>query len=92
LAVFFAAAFCKRHRFFVAAMIFAIPSLLIRRFGFDGCGVAGAAGSDSPRIFAHLAFCAIAILRLEAALNFFRFRPGASDVAAVSVVPVAGSQ
>jgi hypothetical protein len=31
--------------------------------------VAGAGGSDSPWSFAHLAFCAIAIFRLEAALN-----------------------
>jgi hypothetical protein len=83
----FAAAFCKRHRFFVAAMILAIPSLLIRRFGLGAFGTAGADGSDSPLILAHLAFCAIAIFRLEAALNFLRFLVGASGVVAVSAGP-----
>src|SRR5208337_1474769 len=76
----FAAAFCNRHRFLVAAMILAIPSLLIRRFAFGA--LAGADGSDSPRIFAHLAFCAIAIFRLEAAENLLRLRVGAFSVVA----------
>src|ERR1035438_9695244 len=61
---FAASARFSAHRFFVAAMILAIPSLLKRRFGFGA--LAGADGSDSPRILAHLAFCAIAIFRLEA--------------------------
>jgi len=51
------------------ATIAALPALLSFRLGFLDFGVAGAGGSDSPRIFAHLAFCAIAIFRLEAALN-----------------------
>src|ERR1022692_3494456 len=37
----FAAALCNRQRFFVAAMILAIPSLLIRRLVFGAFGVAG---------------------------------------------------
>jgi hypothetical protein len=37
---------------------------------------AGAAGSDSPLILAHLAFCARAIFRRTAALNFLRFPVG----------------
>ena len=36
-----AAALCNRQRFFVAAMILAIPSLLIRRLVFGAFGVAG---------------------------------------------------
>jgi hypothetical protein len=48
LAVFLAAAFCccalaaltAAHRFFVAATILAKPSLLIRRLGFEGSGLA----------------------------------------------------
>src|ERR1017187_6654452 len=78
----FAAAFCKRHRFFVAATILAMLSLLIRRFGF--VALAGAGGSDLPLILAHLAFCAIAIFRLEAALNLLRFLvPGAIRLATI---------
>ena len=65
----FAAAFFAAQRFFSAATIAALPALLSCRFGFAGLGVAGAGGSDSPWSFAHLAFCAIAIFRLEAALN-----------------------
>src|ERR1017187_3896815 len=48
---FAASARFSAHRFFVAAMILAIPSLLKRRFGFGA--LAGADGSDSPRILAH---------------------------------------
>jgi len=83
-AIFFAAAFFSRHRFFKAATIAALPALLSLRFG---SGVAGAGGSDSPLILAHLAFCAIAILRRDAAENFFRFLTGASGVAAFSAGP-----
>src|ERR1035438_3594629 len=83
---FAASARFSAHRFFVAAMILAIPSLLKRRFGFGA--LAGADGSDSPRILAHLAFCAIAIFRLEAALNLLRFLVGASGaVAAAAEAP-----
>jgi len=128
------AALTAAHRFFVAAMILAIPSLLILRFAFGACagagtvfftaapvafaalaalaffrfatstafaaaesfrfafggGVgAGAGGSDSPFIFAHLAFCARAIFRRAAAENFLRF-PGLASgvVVAVSEEPV----
>ena len=82
---FAASAFCNRHRFFVAAIIRFIPSSLIRRFGFDGSGVAGADGLDSPLIFAHLALCEIAIFRRTAALNFLPLLVGAPDVAVVVV-------
>jgi len=64
------------HRAFVAAMIRARPALLIRRFRCEGCG-AGAC-SDPLFIFCHLAFCASAIFRLEAAENFFRLSGPAS--------------
>lgn len=81
----FAAAFCKRQRFFVAAMILFIPSSLIRRFGFVGSGVVD--GSDSPRIFAHRRFCDWAIFRLTAAENFLRLRVGAPVAAAAWAGP-----
>jgi hypothetical protein len=45
-----ASAFFAAHRFFKAATIAALPALLSLRFGFN---VAGAGGSDSPRILAH---------------------------------------
>ena len=57
------------------------PQLLSFRLGFADSGLAGAVGSDSPLILAHLAFCAIAIFRREAALNFLRFLVGAPGVA-----------
>src|ERR1035437_7982590 len=66
-------------------MILFIPSSLIRRFAFGA--LAGAGGSDSPRSIAHLAFCAIAIFRLEAAENLLRLRVGGSGLAAGSVGP-----
>ena len=66
-------------------MILAMLSLLIRRFGF--VALAGAGGSDLPLILAHLAFCAIAIFRLEAALNLLRFLVAGSGVVAVSAGP-----
>src|ERR1035438_1941198 len=70
----FAAALCNRQRFFVAAMILAIPSLLIRRLGFGAFGVAG----NVPLIAAHRFFCASAIRRRVAAV---RLRVGTSGVA-----------
>src|ERR1017187_9922960 len=70
----FAAALCNRQRFFVAAMILAIPSLLIRRLGFGAFGVAG----NVPLIAAHRFFCASAIRRRVAAE---RLRVGTSGVA-----------
>ncbi len=45
------AALAAAQRFFVAAMIRFIPSALMRRFAFGA--LAGADGSDSPRILAH---------------------------------------
>jgi hypothetical protein len=78
----FFAAFANRHRFLVAAMIRFIPSGLILRFAFGAFFATGA--GDVPLIAAHLAFCARAIFRLEAAENFFRFLVGASGVSAVS--------
>jgi hypothetical protein len=67
----FAAAFCRRHRAFVAAIILFIPSGLICRFGF-GASAAGSVGSDAPFSFAQRAFCAAAIRLRDAAKNFFR--------------------
>ena len=84
---FAASARFSAHRFFVAAIILAIPSLLIRRLGLVASGLAGAGGPDSPLILAHRAFCAIAIFRLEAAENLLRLRVGASGVAAGAAGP-----
>jgi hypothetical protein len=68
--------------FFRFAASVALAAADIFRLGF-GAGVgAGAAGSGSPLIFAHLAFCAKAILRRAAGLKFLRF-PGPASVAAV---------
>jgi hypothetical protein len=79
------AALTLAQRFFVAAMIRAMPALLIRRFGLTGFRVAaGWAGSDSRLALAHLAFCARAIFRLVAALNFLRFREVASGAAGLA--------
>src|ERR1039458_8955759 len=81
----FAAAFCKRHRFFVAATILAMPSLLKRRFAF--AGLAGADGSDSPRILAHRR-CWASFMRFRAAaLIFRRLRLAGSGLAADSGEP-----
>jgi hypothetical protein len=52
------------------------PSGLILRFGF-----VGAAGLDSPRVFADLALCAAAILLRAAALIFRPLRGVGSDTA-----------
>ena len=84
---FAASARFNAQRFLSAATIAAFPALLSFRFGFDDSGVSGAVGADSPRVFALLAFCAIAILRLEAAENFLRLRLVGSGVATGSVVP-----
>ena len=84
------AAVASRQRFLVAAMILFIPSALIRRFAFGAFSafvVAGADGSDSPLIFAHLAFCDRAIFRLTAAEKPLRFLVGAAGVAGVSTGP-----
>jgi hypothetical protein len=63
-------------------MIRFIPSGLILRFGFDAFVVAGTAGLDLPRIFAHLSRCA-ALIRLRVAAENFRCLRGAdSDAAA----------
>jgi hypothetical protein len=43
-----AAAFCKRHRFFVAAMIAFLPAALSFRLGFEGSRLAFDVGSDAP--------------------------------------------
>jgi hypothetical protein len=63
-------------------MIRFIPSGLILRFGFVAFILAGAVGSDSPRMFAHLALCAAVILLRAAALIFRRLRGAGSAVAA----------
>jgi hypothetical protein len=63
----------------------AFRALLIFRLGFDG--TSGSDGSDSPLIFAHLAFCAAAIFRLEAVENFLRLPVDTSGVAAASGEP-----
>jgi hypothetical protein len=76
-----AAAFCKRQRFFVAAMILFMPSALIRRLGFEGSGAGSDGASISPLILAHRASCASAIFLRDAALNFLRLSVGASAVA-----------
>ena len=69
-------------------MIARLPAAENFRFGLGDSFAAGAGGSGSPLILAHLASCAIAIFRLEAALNLLRLRFGASGAAAgVSVVP-----
>ena len=100
-AVFLLAAFfLAGAAFFVAAFAFASLTALAFfrfatsfayaaesfRFGFVGSAAAWV-GSDSPRILAHLAFCAIAIFRLEAALNLLRFLVAGSGVVAVSAGP-----
>jgi len=73
------AALTAAQRFFVAATIAALPARLSFRLGLaTSCG---ASGSVSPRSFAHLACCAFAIFRLEAAENFLRFLVGDSGVA-----------
>ena len=79
----FAAALCNLQRRFVATMMFCSPSGLIWRFFRAGFALAGGADPDSPRDFAHLAFCAKAIRRLAPALIFLRLRDVASGVAAV---------
>jgi hypothetical protein len=56
-------------------------------FRFALGAVAGAGGSASPLILAHLAFCAKAIFRRAAALNFLRFPGAASGVVAISTEP-----
>jgi hypothetical protein len=66
----FAAARCKRQRFFVAAMILFMPSALIRRLGFGGSGTVGAgatAGSASAAFFAAHRFFRAADSRLRPA-------------------------
>jgi len=78
-----AAAFCNRQRFLVAAMMFRNPSALIRRFFLGTVAWAGP-GFDSPRSFAHRAFCAIAILRRAAALILLRLRGMGSEAAGAS--------
>jgi hypothetical protein len=83
---FFATAFFAAHRFFKAATMFALPAALSVRFGSGGANVAGADGSDSPRIFAHLVFCPRAILRLAAA-EIFRFGVAPPGVGAGSALP-----
>ncbi len=52
---------------------------------FGDSALTGAGCSNSPRIFAHLAFLASLILRNVAALSLFRLRPAGSGLSAVSV-------
>jgi hypothetical protein len=67
----------------VAAIILFNPSGLTLCFGFIAFVVAGAAGLDSPRAFAHLALWAAAIL-LRAAALIFRTLRGPASAAAVT--------
>jgi len=83
---FEASARCSAQRFLVAATIAALPAADSLRLGLDDSGVAGGSVSDSPRIFAHLAFCADAILR-RAAAEILRFLVGASAVVPGSMGP-----
>jgi len=75
--VFSASRRLNAHRRFVAAMMAFLPAADSLRFGF----CLGAAGSVSPRTFAHLARCAIAIRR-RAAVLIFRRLGGAGPSAA----------
>src|ERR1035438_5560438 len=68
-----AAAFLAAQRFLSAATIAAFPALLSFRFAFGGSGMAGAGGSDSPRILAHRRCWASFMHLLAAAENFLRF-------------------
>ena len=68
------------HRFFVAAMIAALPAALNLRLGF-----AGASGSEPALACAHLFLCAAAIFLRAAALIFRLGRSGDSGRAAGSV-------
>ena len=71
------------HRFLTAAAIAALPAALIfRRLRLPGFAATASVGSDSPRSLAYLARCAAAILRREAALNFFRGLPVSDGMAA----------
>ena len=81
------AALTLAHRAFVAAIILALPALLIRRLGFVDFGVAGAVGSAAFFDAAHLFRCASAIAFRPAALIFRRLRFVGSGVAAVCVEP-----
>jgi len=87
LCAFAASARFSAQRFFVAAMIAALPALLSFRFGFAGSVAAGAGGSDSLRSFAHRSRWASFMCRRAAADNFLRFRGAASDMVAVSTEP-----
>jgi hypothetical protein len=71
-AVFTAAAFFAAHRFFRAATIAFRPAAESLRFGLEGSDVAGAGGSDSPRILAPRRSWPCFIRRRVAAENFFR--------------------
>jgi hypothetical protein len=77
---FFAASFAfaalAARAFFRFAASFAFAAAESFRFALGTSAGAGAAGSDSPLILAHLAFCARAIFRRTAALNFLRFPVG----------------
>ena len=64
------------------------PSGLIRRFGRGAFALAGP-GFDSPRTRAHLAFCAIAILRRPAALIFRRLAGAGSVGLPIALQPSA---
>lgn len=72
-AAFFSAARFSAHRFLVAAMMLARPAAESFRLAVGPPAMTGTVGSDSPRILAHLAFCARAIFRLATAENLERF-------------------
>jgi len=80
LYAFFAfAARTVAQRLRVASAMAFLPAAESFRLGF--AVAAALAGSDSPRSLAHLAFCARAIFRRDAAENLFRLRVGASGMA-----------
>ena len=82
------AAFTAAQRFRDASAIALLPAALIFRFGLAGT-VAGFAGSDSPRIFAHRRCWASFILRRASAENFRRLGEVPAAGAAVLAGPPA---
>ena len=78
------AAFCRAHRSLVASPMAFLAAALNLRLAFAGFGAGGADESDTPLIACHRLRWAIAILRLDAALNFLRLPGAASSEAAGS--------
>ena len=84
---FAASARFSAQRLLVASLIAFLPAALSFRFCLAGLGATSDdAGSASPLILAHLAFCAAAILRRPAALIFL-LRAEVPDSAPGSALP-----